>query len=162
MEVLSALIFLMVLATSVWVLSDARSTGVKRGQVKASFLRPDMGPWDWFAACLLLWLIAFPLYLSMRSEHRRTNAKLLHPTTLTPQPVRRDSSLDELERLAQLRDRGVLTEQELQTQKSKLLGSPVQGEAKMAGFGACPKCGGAHPIGVAFCSRCGQPLAAEW
>lgn len=25
-------------------------------------------------------------------------------------------------------------------------------------FGTCPKCGGAYPIGIAFCSRCGQPL----
>lgn len=120
MEVLSPLILIMVLVTSVWVLSDARSTGVKKGQVKASFLRPDMGPWSWFVACLLLWLIAFPLYLSMRGEYRRINAKMAYPTTLTPQPARQGSN---------------------------------------AGFGTCPRCGGAYPIGIAFCSRCGHSLA---
>jgi hypothetical protein len=37
---------------------------------------------------------------------------------------------------------------------------PPTGEGQITGlFGTCPKCGGANPAGVAFCSRCGQPLA---
>ncbi len=73
MEVLSPLIWLMVLATSVWVLSDARSTGVKKGQLKGL---GNMGPWGWSFACLLCWIVGFPLYLLMRGEYRRINGKM--------------------------------------------------------------------------------------
>ncbi len=69
---MQVLISLVVLGTSIWVLCDAKSIGVKQGQMKGL---TDMGVIGWFIACLLLWIIAFPLYLSKRSEYKRINGK---------------------------------------------------------------------------------------
>jgi hypothetical protein len=64
-------VWLLVIASSIWVVVDAKSIGVKRGQIKGL---GNMGPWGWFVACLLLWILAFPLYLAKRSEFRRINS----------------------------------------------------------------------------------------
>ena len=69
----------MVIGTSVWVYFDANSIGVKKGQIKGA---ADMGAGGWLLACLLLWIIAFPLYLSKRSEFIRINQK----ANALPQP----------------------------------------------------------------------------
>lgn len=58
------LVILVVVVTSVWVLFDARSAGMRKGQATGV---ADMGPVGWFLACLLLWLVAFPLYLAKRA-----------------------------------------------------------------------------------------------
>jgi hypothetical protein len=63
---------LVVLATSLWVLIDAKSIGVKKGQLSGL---ANLGPWGWFFACLLLWIIGFPLYLAKRPELKRINGK---------------------------------------------------------------------------------------
>ena len=52
---------LIVLGTSIWVLVDAKTIGVKKGQIEGS---GNMGPWGWFFACVLLWIICFPFYLT--------------------------------------------------------------------------------------------------
>ncbi len=64
--------FLLVIGTSIWVLADAKTIGVKKGQISGI---ADMGVWGWFFACLLLWIIAFPFYLAKRSEYKRINGK---------------------------------------------------------------------------------------
>ncbi|MFC1806001.1 tetratricopeptide repeat protein [Planctomycetota bacterium] len=66
------LVLLVVLATSIWVLIDAKTIGVRKGLL-SGFV--DMGPWGWFFACLLLWIIGFPLYLAMRPELKKTAAR---------------------------------------------------------------------------------------
>jgi Short C-terminal domain len=43
--------------------------------------------------------------------------------TATPAPAREESLIDQLKQLGELKDRGVLTEQEFAAQKSKLLAS---------------------------------------
>jgi hypothetical protein len=69
---LSAMIYLLVIGTSLWVLFDANSIGVKKGQIKGM---GDMGPAGWFIVCLLLWIVGFPLYLAKRGEFKRVNGK---------------------------------------------------------------------------------------
>ncbi len=69
---MESLVLLIVLGTSIWVFFDARSIGVKKGQVKGI---ADMGPTGWLLACLLLWIIGFPLYLSKRSAFKTVNQK---------------------------------------------------------------------------------------
>jgi hypothetical protein len=64
--------WLLVIGTSIWVFFDANTIGVKKGQVSGT---ADMSPVGWLLACLLLWIIAFPLYLSKRSEFKRLNIK---------------------------------------------------------------------------------------
>src|SRR5690242_9215362 len=59
---------LVVLGTSIWVLIDAKQIGVRSGLIKGI---GGMGPWGWFFACLLLWIVGFPLYLVKRNELRR-------------------------------------------------------------------------------------------
>lgn len=64
------LFFLVVLATSVWVLVDAKKLNIKKGQAKGL---ANMGPWSWFVVCLVLWVIAFPYYLYKRPSLKRLN-----------------------------------------------------------------------------------------
>jgi len=53
------------LASSLWVWFDARAIGAERGLVSGI---ADMGPLGWFLSSLLLWIVAFPLYLASRSK----------------------------------------------------------------------------------------------
>ncbi len=65
-------IWIIVIATSLWVLVDAKTIGVRKGQI-TGFL--NMGPWGWFFVSLLLWIIGFPMYLAKRGEYKRINAR---------------------------------------------------------------------------------------
>ena len=64
-------IWLVIIATSIWVVVDAKSIGVKSGQIKGL---GNMGPWGWFFACLLFWILGFPFYLAKRGEFKRINS----------------------------------------------------------------------------------------
>lgn len=116
---MEALILIIVVGTSIWVAIDASTIGVKKGQIKGV---ADMGPAGWFFGCLLLWIVGFPYYLAKRGEFKRINAKGQSGQGFSSQGT--GSNLNELEKLASLRDRGVLTEQEFQIQKAKILGTP--------------------------------------
>src|SRR4051812_2150290 len=64
------LVILVVVVTSIWVAFDAPAHGESR---------------TWGLGCLLLWLIAFPWYLSVRSRKRRL-ARAEAPATPPPPP----------------------------------------------------------------------------
>jgi len=66
------LMWVIVIATSIWVLVDAKTIGIKKGQIQGM---GDIGPWGWFFVCLLLWIVGFPFYLVKRSEFKRANGK---------------------------------------------------------------------------------------
>ncbi len=104
------LVLVVVLGTSVWVLVDSMSIGVKKGRIKGFF---DMGPAGWFFSCLLLWLVAFPAYLVKRSEHKQT------PGADNPRQAADVPS--QIARLAELKTQGALTEEEFQAKKAELL-----------------------------------------
>ena len=53
--------------SATWVFIDARRWGARRGLVPGF---TDMGPLGWSASVLLLWIVAFPLYLRRRSTLR--------------------------------------------------------------------------------------------
>ena len=77
----------------------------------------DMGPGGWLAACLGLWLVSFPLYLSCRSKiQAAAGSSSKSASSTTPADF-----TDRLEKLADLRAKGVLTEDEFNDQKSRLL-----------------------------------------
>jgi hypothetical protein len=65
---MDTMILLVILGTSVWVLFDARSIGVKKGMVKGL---ANMGPWGWFFVTLFLWIVGFPAYLAMRGKYKK-------------------------------------------------------------------------------------------
>ena len=107
---MSGLIGLIIIITSIWVIIDAKKIGVKKGQVKGL---GNMGPWGWFFACWLLWIVAFPLYLSKRSEFKSVNtpdAKQIKP-----------DAVEKLGKLAEMKEKGILTEDEFNSQKKALL-----------------------------------------
>lgn len=72
MDNITLLLTLIVLGTSIWVLVDAITIGVKKGQIKGF---TDAGPVGWFGLCLLLWIVGFPLYLAKRGEYIHINTK---------------------------------------------------------------------------------------
>jgi hypothetical protein len=63
--------WLLIIATSIWVVVDAKAIGVKSGQIEGL---GNMGPWGWFFVCLLLWIVGFPFYLAKRGEFKRINS----------------------------------------------------------------------------------------
>jgi len=69
---LTTFMWIMVIGTSIWVFFDANTIGVKKGQVEGI---ADMSAGGWLLASLLLWIVAFPLYLSKRSEFKRINSR---------------------------------------------------------------------------------------
>ena len=65
---MGTLLLVVVVATSIWVLLDAQKLGVRKGIIAGI---GNMGPWGWFWSCLLLWFVAFPMYLIKRPEFKR-------------------------------------------------------------------------------------------
>ena len=104
------IILLIILCTSIWVLVDAKKIGVKKGQMKGM---TDMGPWGWFFACLLIWIIGFPLYLAKRGELKKASSA--QPSKMN------DDSIKQLEKLGELKEKGILTEEEFNQKKKQLL-----------------------------------------
>jgi hypothetical protein len=97
---------LVVLPTSLWVLVDATTLKVKKGKLGGGVF--DMGVAGWFFSCLLLWIVAFPGYLAKRGEYKRLKDG-------------KTNTLTDLQTLADLRDRGVLTAEEFEAKKAELL-----------------------------------------
>jgi len=67
--VVPVLLLLVVLATDVWVYQDSGSR-LSRGEPVTVTFGPFRleNPTVWFVACLLLWILAFPLYLVARGQ----------------------------------------------------------------------------------------------
>ncbi len=59
------IVFFIIIATAIWVYIDAKSIGIKKGQLSGFC---DMTPLSWALCVLLLWIVAFPLYLIKRPE----------------------------------------------------------------------------------------------
>jgi len=90
--------------------------GVDSGQrdfSQSKYWRSSAG---WIISCILLWIVYFPIYLFARKKAPRR--------ALAPIPVTLASSndtLDQLSKLAELRDSGVLTPEEFSAQKAIVL-----------------------------------------
>jgi hypothetical protein len=59
--------WLIVVASAIWVVIDAKNIGVKKGLVTGL---GNIGPWGWFFVTLLLWIIGFPMYLYYRGKFK--------------------------------------------------------------------------------------------
>jgi hypothetical protein len=112
--------WIILLGSAGWVLYDAKKIGVKKGLISGL---GNMGPWAWFFATLFLWIIAFPMYLIKRGdfikalERERSNSSVAAPAK-----TKSNSSLANLEKLAELKTKGILSEEEFQAKKKELLG----------------------------------------
>ncbi len=117
---ITVIVFLVVLGTSIWVYSDAKAIGVKKGQLKGAC---DMGPAGWAIACLLLWIVGFPIYLAKRPELKRINGKGGTPVAPPMAATAPAPDFDEqLRKLAKLKQEGVISEDEFNQKKKALLG----------------------------------------
>ena len=124
---MGGLIWLVIIGTSIWVLVDAKSIGVKKGQIKGL---GDLGPWGWFFVCLLLWIVGFPFYLAKRSEYKKINSinesiqanHELAGSSGAQSKKQVSSDLEQLEKLADLKEKEIITEEEFQSKKKELLG----------------------------------------
>ena len=115
---MGAIMFLVVIATSIWVLIDAKSIGVKKGQIAGM---GNMGPVGWFFVCLLFWIIGFPFYLAKRNEFKKANYSQTKEVNSAAPPELNDDSVARLEKLAELRDKGIVTDDEFNQKKQELL-----------------------------------------
>jgi hypothetical protein len=100
------------------VLIDAKTIGVKKGQIAGM---GNMEPWGWFFSCLLLWIVGFPFYVAKRGEFKKANA-VVPPQPESKKPSTSSESIAQLEKLAQLKEKGLITEEEFAKKKKELLG----------------------------------------
>ena len=83
-----------VIGTSIWMAFDAHQIGYDKKDVKGM---AGMGPLGWLFAGLLLWIVAFPLYLASRSKlkqaaaHKNASA---HSGDLEPEALHAGASSD--------------------------------------------------------------------
>lgn len=109
---MDAFIWIVIIGTSIWVLIDAKTIGVKKGQIEGM---GNMGPVAWFFVCLLFWIVGFPFYLAKRGEFKRVNSVQQEPTGMN------DDSITQIERLASMKEKGILTDDEFNQKKQELL-----------------------------------------
>lgn len=110
--------WLIVLGSAIWVLIDAKNIGVKKGLITGM---GDIGPWGWFFCCLLLWIVAFPLYLYKRGDLKRALGQGEQSIARIERSTQK-GSLADLEKLAELRDKGIISESEFLAKKQEILG----------------------------------------
>ena len=114
------LTLLIIVVSSIWVYFDAKTIGLKKGQLTGIC---DMRPEGWFFACLGLWIVAFPIYLANRPEILRINGKSSAPVAPPVAPPALVPDFDEqLRKLAKLKQDGLLSEEEFSLKKKELLG----------------------------------------
>jgi hypothetical protein len=120
------LIFFVVFGTSIWMAFDASKIGYDKKDVSGI---AGMGPVGWFFAGLLLWIISFPLYLASRNKLKEAAARkkgeqmgagqqtgsVGAPAAGTTDP------LAAIKKLGELREAGMITDQEYENKKAKLL-----------------------------------------
>ncbi len=87
---MSTLFIWIVIGTSLWMAFDAHQIGYDKKDVKGM---AGMGPLGWLFGGLLLWIIAFPLYLASRSKLKEAaERKNGHETSTGESAVRADTT----------------------------------------------------------------------
>ena len=79
---MTGLIFVMVLATSIWVAVDASNLGAPRDR---NLGVAGSSPLAWGLACIVMWIVFFPLYLAKRTKIRAAGLAHRHET-MRPSP----------------------------------------------------------------------------
>ncbi len=142
MIVLLFLWFLVVVGTSIWASVDANSQAINGNPIG------PFGPGGWLVACLLLWIVFFPVYLIVRaSSPNKTEPVLTRVANQIRAPLPGglateappQSIADELSKFGELHKTGLMSEEEFEAQKARLLGLAGNGlRAPMATAPAAP------------------------
>lgn len=74
---MTGLIFVTVLATSIWVAVDASNLGAPRDR---NLGVAGSSPLAWGLACIVMWIVFFPLYLAKRPRIRAAGLEHRHGT----------------------------------------------------------------------------------
>lgn len=116
-------IWLIIFISAIWVLFDAKNIGVKKGLVTGM---GNMGPWAWAIVTAFLWIIGFPMYLYYRGKFKLAVAARTNAETSEDRSARTivigGGSLDDLEKLGELRQKNLITDIEFETKKKQILG----------------------------------------
>lgn len=147
-KVVTNSVWLMILATGLWAAISSSRLEFRRYRTSFSY-----HPVTIFLVHLLLWVVVFPWFLTVRHRIKEGSAELKdefkhevvppampptmrRPAASTPPPVSisqpippplprpqgsTEDRFQQLQRLAQLRDQGILTESEFQAEKRKVL-----------------------------------------
>lgn len=108
-----------VIASSLWVYFDAKSIGVRKDLISGFW---NLSAGGWCIASLLLWIIIFPGYLIKRGTLKAAAAaEADNPPSIERSAATESEAIGSLEKLADLRDRGVLTGEEFEQKKQQLL-----------------------------------------
>lgn len=113
------------LGSSIWAGVDAGKIQLKKYKVGG-----PSSPAITVIGCLLLWVVVFPWYLINKGKILRGEVSLKEeyagqaeprPASKSKSSALQADSVAQLEKLADLRERGVLSEEEFQAQKANLL-----------------------------------------
>lgn len=125
---MAPIIWIIVIISGLGVWMDAAKHGIKKAD-KVTWYQG--GPMGWGLGTMLLWILIFPTYLfarerliaaaAQRTGTSPTPLPLPHPP-LTSSPT--TSVADEIRKLADLRDRGALTDAEFEAHKAALRPPP--------------------------------------
>jgi hypothetical protein len=111
--------WIVVVVSAIWVYFDAKNIGVRK-ELGSGFF--NAGPGGWCAVTLLLWIIGFPAYLIKRGSYKVAVAALQSASLNTkPSIATEHDAIAGLEKLASLRDRGILTQAEFDEKKRQML-----------------------------------------
>ncbi|MGI5924524.1 MAG: SHOCT domain-containing protein [Lentisphaeria bacterium] len=116
--------FVLLIGTIIWAGNDAKKIELNKYK-----LNGVTTPMNTVICCILLWVVAFPWYLVNKGKIARGEAELIKGCTLSckessTSPVScqtKDDKLAQLEKLAHLKEKGILSEEEFQAEKAKLL-----------------------------------------
>lgn len=115
---------LIIIGTAIWASVDASSLEFKKYR-----LNGVTGPVVALVGCLLLHVVAFPWHLVNRGKILRGEAVLKEgevavksSSSVASMPAAQEDPLKKLEKLAELRDKGIISEEEFLTQKASILG----------------------------------------
>jgi len=116
--------FVIWLGTTIWAGVDAGKIELEKYRVNGVTTSTNT-----VLGCLFLWIIAFPWYLINKGKIARGEVELKKGCTVTRKESptsqvgcqSQSDTLEQLEKLAQLKEKGFLTEDEFQAQKAKLL-----------------------------------------
>lgn len=103
-----------VIGTTIWVGYDASANHIPVTEGKEYSL--NTGAVAWMLMCLLFWIVSFPYYLVRRSRELtlRTSSSAANSADVSSR------TLGDLEKLGELKSRGVLTDAEFEVLKRRL------------------------------------------
>ena len=119
---MQGLVWIIVITTWIWMLIDAGGNGFGKEKFEDGTTSP--GIFMLAIAGLMLWIVVFPMYLFYyRPKLQRAVASRKRSERIAAAKKEKDtrSYLDELEKLGNLRDKGVLTNIEFETKKAEVM-----------------------------------------